>query len=349
MNLKFMEQPPLCQKPIACPYEDCQATDRIGVHSYKERRYKCHACGRSFAETRGTPLYDTKYPHWVIVLALTLLGHGCPLQAIVAAFFIDERTMADWQQRAGQHGERIQDRVVCNGQIELGQVQADELKVKTQHGFVWMATAICVFSRLFLWGEVAYERNKTLIERVIAHVRAAAGAVSQAVLFATDGFSAYPKAILRHFYTPVYTGKPGRPAHQVWSDLHIVQSIKSYAGKKLIAIERRVVHGCQGRVEELIAMSQCAFGLINTAFIERLNATCRSRMPSLARRTRQLAQRPERLRAEMFWTGVVYNFCTAHSSLGATPAMAAGLTEHVWPVRELLFFRPPPKRLHDAL
>lgn len=339
--LKFMETPPLCPELVACPY--CHATGRIGVHSHVERRYKCHACGATFAETKGTPLYDLKYPLWVVVLVLTLLAHGCPVQAAVVAFGIAERTIADWLAKAGKQGEHIQSAVVCHGQVELGQVQADELKVKTQHGSVWMATAMCVFSRLFLWGEVARERNQRLIDRLIGKVRAAAGAIPQAVLFALDGFAAYPKAIVKHFYTPLRTGKRGRPAHQIWPDLHIAQVVKSRAGGKVKESQRRVVHGCQARVDELIALSQCALGFINTAFVERLNATFRARMPSLVRRTRNLAQKVERLHAEMFWTGVVYNFCTVHSSLGATPAMAAGLTEQVWSVRELLLFRPPPK------
>lgn len=120
----------------------------------------------------------------MVVLILTLLAHGCPIPAIVAAFFVDERTVTDWLQKAGQHGALIQEQVVCNGQVELGQVQADELTVKTQHDSVWMATAMCVFSRLFLWGEVARARNQRLIDRLIGKVRAAAGAVPQAVLFA---------------------------------------------------------------------------------------------------------------------------------------------------------------------
>lgn len=139
-----METPPLCPELVACPY--CHATGRIGVHSPTERRYKCHACGATFAETKGTPLYDLKYPQWVVVLVLTLLAHGCPVQAAVVAFGIAERTIADWLAKAGQHGEHIQAAVVCNGQVQLGQVQADELKVKTQHGSVWMATAMCVCS-----------------------------------------------------------------------------------------------------------------------------------------------------------------------------------------------------------
>jgi hypothetical protein len=86
---------------------------------------------------------------------------------------------------------------------------------------------------------VGAHRTKSLIERVIAHVHAAASGV-QAVLFAVDGFAAYPKAILKHFYTPIRTGQPRRPAHRIWPDLHIVQVVKQHAGKRLPDIHRRV-------------------------------------------------------------------------------------------------------------
>jgi transposase-like protein len=346
MTLEFMARRPLDAALLTCP--GCGEKERIGLHSHKERRCICHACGSTFAETQGTPLYRLKYPIWVVILVLTLLAYGCPVPAIVAAFFIDERTIADWESKAGQHGERIQETVVCHGQVELGQVQADELSIKMQGGCVWMATAMSVFPRLFLWGEVAPQRDRRLIERLVSQVRAAAGAV-QAVLFATDGLAAYAKAVLKLFHTKLYTGQPGRPRHVPWPDLHIVQAVKHRSGKKLQSVSRRLVHGCQQRVDDLIAMSQTSFGVINTAYIERLNATFRARMPSLVRRTRNLARTVARLRAEMFWSGVVYNFCTVHTSLSATPAVAAALTDHTWSVEELLFFRIPQEPLHGVL
>ncbi len=346
MKLPFMEQPELHPELIACPY--CAQTGRIGIHSRSERRFICHACRRTFAETKGTPLHDLKYPVWVVVLVLTLLAHGCPVAAIVAAFLLDERTVRAWQSKAGAHAEQVQAAVVCNGCVELGQVQADELCVNTQHGKVWMATAMSVFARLFLWGEVSAQRDTPLLDKVFAKVRLAAKGV-QPVLVAVDGLAAYPKVILRHFSTIVRSGKVGRPPRVPWPDLHIVQVVKRYTGRLVSGIERRVIHGNQQRIDELIAFSQCELGRINTAFIERLNATFRSRLPALARRTRNLAQGCLRLRHEMFWSGAVYNFCTIHSSLGATPTMAADLTDHVWSVRELLFFKPPPQQLHAVL
>ena len=280
---------------------------------------------------------------------MTLLSYGCPPAAVVAGFFLDECTVAAWHRKAGRHGKQVQETRVCQGSVELGQVQADELCVTTQRGKVWMATAMSVFSRLFLWGEVSAHRDRPLIERVMKKVHQAAGLIPQAVLFAVDGFSAYPKAILKRFYTPLHTGKRGRPRHLPWPDLHIVQMVKSRSGRKLKEITRRLVHGASDRVYEMIASSQGDLGWINTAYIERLNATFWARMSSLVRRTRSLAKTIQHLEYELFGSGVVYNFCTVHDTLEGTPAMAAGLTDHVWSIQELLFLKLPQKPLHGVV
>lgn len=96
-------------------------------------------------------------------------------------------------------------------------------------------------------------------------------------------------------------------------------------------------------------MSQAGFGQINTAYIERLNATFRARMPALVRRTRSLACTTQRIETDLFWTGSVYNFCTVHSTLAITPTMAAGLTDHIGSVEELLRLKLPQKSLHNGL
>ena len=337
-----METQALEPKLMTCP--DCGEEQRLGIHQLAERRLKCHACRRTFTDSQGTLFFGRHYPVWVIILVLTLLAYGCPVAAIVAAFYLDERTVAAWQIKAGQHGQQVQDQVVCNGQLDLGQVQADELGVKTQRGKVWVATAMTVFARLFIWGEVSARRDRPLIERLMGPVRQAASGVRSAILFAVDGFAAYPNAILKTFYTCQHSG--GRPGHVPWPDLHIVQVVKNYSGRHLKSVQRRLVHGSLDRAYDIIAMSQVGLGLINTAFIERLNATFRARMPALVRRTRSLARTQQRVLAELFWSGVVYNFCTIHTSLQATPAMAAGLSDHVWSVEELLRLRLLPKPLH---
>ena len=331
--------PPLRPEGVVCPTPSCGASGRIGVHSYKKRQYKCHACGKTFAETIGTPLYGLKYPLHVVVTVLTLLAYGCPIPAIVAAFTLDERTVADWQQKAGQHAKAVQAQVVCQGQVDLGQVQGDELYVKTQCGTVWIATAMSVFSRLFLWGAVAPQRDTCLIRQVVQQVRAAAQR-GRPILWAVDGFAAWTTAILQVFREPVRTGKRGRPRLVVWADLHVVQVVKQYAHRRVVAVQRRVRHGSQRCAEAIVHATQVGLGVFNTAYVERRNATLRTWLPALTRRSRTPPRDTVQLEAALFWTGCVYNFCHVHASLHGTPAMAADLTDHVWSVHQLVRYRP---------
>src|SRR5262245_18790372 len=124
--------PPLRPEMVVCPNSECDATGRIGVHSHKERRYICHGCKQSFAHTTRTLLYGLNHPLWLVLVVLTLLAYGCPIPAIVATLDLSERTVADWQFKAGKHARQVQETVVCQGQIDVGQVQADELYTKTQ-------------------------------------------------------------------------------------------------------------------------------------------------------------------------------------------------------------------------
>jgi len=224
---------------VVCPKSDCGASDHIGIHSHKERRYICHTCHRTFAETTGTMLYGRKHPIWVVLVVLSLLAYGCPIPALVATFDLDERTIADWQDKAGQHAKRVQHQVVCQGQVDVGQVQADELYTKTQAGAVWVATAMTVFSRLWLWGAISWDRDTALVEPVIAQVRAAAQ-IGKPILFAVDGFKAYVSCILKVFRDPQRTGKRGRPPLKVWDNLHIVQVVKQRVGRRLTSNTRRM-------------------------------------------------------------------------------------------------------------
>lgn len=346
-NLKFMETETLDPKLFLCPH--CGEEERIGVHNHKENLLKCHNCKRCFSVTKGTVFENLHYPIWVVTLILRLLANGCPKAAIAAGFFIDVRSMTAWQAKGGKQGKRIQEELVCNGQVELGQVQADELRVKTQLGVVWMATAMCVFSRLFIWGEVSTRRDKHLVRRLFDRVAQAARSAAEPVLVAVDGFAAYPKAIRGALHTKLRTGRVGRPRHLSWPNTHIVQVVKTHKGRKLADLSCRLFQGSWQVVYALIGMSQILPGSINTAYIERLNATFRSRMPTLVRRTRNLARTTQLLEHEMFWFGAVYNFATVHQSLGTTPAMAAGLTDRLWSIEDLLSLGGPRKDLQGVL
>ena len=222
------------------------------------------------------------------------------------AFGYDERTVACWLARAGVQGQAVQAHLVEQPR-DLGQVQADEIRVGTPGGLVWMALAMMIKTRLWLAGEVSEHRDMPLIRRLIERVRCCA--LPRPLLFCTDGLCSYIRAIRETFRDPVRTGEPGRPRLRSWRDLCIAQVVKRYAQRRVVDVERRIVDGTPARVETLRRRSHRA-GVINTAYIERLNATFRERPAWLTRRGRALARHTLTLQHGMYLIGTVYNFCT---------------------------------------
>jgi transposase-like protein len=339
-----------CHNPD-CPDRGRVGQGNIGVFSEKERRYECKTCGKTFAASSGTPFYRLRTGVDLVTLVLTLLCHGCPIQAIVAAFGFDERTVADWQARAGEHCEQVHAHLVQQGQVDLGHVQADEIWVKMVGRRVWMAMALAVPSRLWLGGVISPHRDRALIESLVEKVRAAAS--SPAILVCVDGLASYVTAFLRVFRHPIYTGKRGRPRLVVEPGLLLGQVVKQHAKRRVVSVKRRVVRGTPEAVTAVLAATGTGQG-INTAFIERLNATFRASLGPLVRRGRAIAHRMATLQAGMCLVGSAYNLCWYHESLrqpapeGAsrkwqerTPAMAAGLTDHRWTMLELLSYQLP--------
>lgn len=339
-----------------CPNPRCSARGQtaqgnIRVHSYAERRYRCTTCRKTFAATTGTPFYRLHKDPTSFLCVVTLLAYGCPTQAIVAAFGLDERTVAAWQDKAGGHAQVVHHHFLGTCPLDLRHVQADEIYGKTAGGRCWLAMALAVTSRLWLGGVVSPARDLKLIQRLVALVRLA-WTPGRALLIGVDGLASYVTAFWKAFRETAHTGRRGRPPYRLPRGVLMGQVIKRHCGRRLVEVVRRVVWGSVGRIGRVLKRTGTG-RQINTSYIERLNATFRSRLASLVRRGRGLAHKEETLELGMYLVGCVYNFCTEHRSLrlpvtqskakwlGRTPAMAAHWTDHVWSVRELLAFRPP--------
>jgi hypothetical protein len=137
---------------------------------------------------------------------------------------------------------------------------------------------------------------------------------------------------------------------------HVVKTVRR---RRLVRVQHRVVFGTLEAVQQVLAA--CGWQ-INTAFIERLNLSLRQHVAVVGRRVTTLCKGEAGLRQELILYQIYYNFCLPHTSLrlplpqpvptnGAgcgkewrqcTPAMAAGVTDHVWTLREVLLFRVPP-------
>jgi transposase-like protein len=330
---------------LACPTRGQVGQGTIGIHSRQEQRFVCQQCHKTFTATNGTVFSRLRTSAEVVVTVVTLLAHGCPLQAIVAAFRLDAQTVAAWWARAGQQGPAVQAYLVEHPR-DLGHVQADESRVKTPGDIMWMALAMMVRTRLWLAGEVRVQRDMSLIRRLIERVRR--WAAHGPLLVCTDGLCSSIRAIRATFRDPVPTGRQGRPRLRRWRTLCMAQVVKRYTQRRVVDVERRIVDGTPARVETLRHRSH-GDGVINTADIERLNATFRARLAALTRRGRALARRPLTFQHGMYLIGTVYDFWTPHASLGrggraTTPAMAAEVTNHCWSVRAWLSYHVPSPR-----
>jgi hypothetical protein len=135
--------------------------------------------------------------------------------------------------------------------------------------------------------------------------------------------------------------------------------VKTVRRRRLVDVKHRVIFGTLGAVQQGLA----AHGWqINTAFIERINLTIRQHVAAVGRRVSTLCKGEDGVRQQLTLYHVYSNCCLPHASVrqplpqplpthgtgsakcwqAQTPAMAAGLTDHVWTLREVLLFRVPP-------
>lgn len=324
---------------LACPARGRTKAGNIWIHARTPPRYRCTVCGTTFGARAGTLFHRRRTDEATIICILTLLAHGCPPAAVEAAFGVQRQSVRAWQDAAGEQCEAVHRHLVCQPR-DLGAVQADEIRVGQQGGVVWVALALMVTTRLWLGGVVSPRRDGALIARLCARVRECA--LPAPLLVCVDGFAAYVKQITRMARSPVpRDGKRGRCRLVEWPGLVIGQVVKQRADGRVVGVRRRLAHGTARWARRLLSG-----GTIQTAYIERLNGTFRARLAALARRTRAGGRTVTRLERGMWLIGTLYNFCAPHGSLahGQTPAMASGLTDHVWSVDELLHYRVPPAR-----
>ncbi len=278
----------------------------------------------------------------LVMIVVTLLSYGCPIQAIVHAYGVDERTVADWQKRAGKQCQPVQQAIVQQGQVDAHHVPADEIRVKGRKMIAWMGLAIMASTRLWMAGVVSIHRDGRLADRLLQQVRAWCQP-RRALLVCTDGWAAYPNSIKRAFREKVKkTPGRGRACLEVWPDLCIATVIKRTQKKRVVEVIRKISWGILEKAQtQLQRTPGCT--QFNTSLIERFNGTMRERLASLTRKCRHAAHRLETIAAGMYLIGCLYNFCFPHHELSkskhlgypGTPAMAAGLTDHIWTISEV--------------
>ena len=337
---------------VCCPNEACPARGQGGngnitVHRRQQARYRYTGCEKTFRARRGTMLYWQKTPVDILVLVVTLLAHGCPVRALVAAFGLKAETVRTWAAETGVHCEQVHRHLVLGACLSLLHVQADEMRVRLQKGMVGMAMALMVSTRLWVGGVVSAHRDKGLIRQRADRVRACAR--PGALLVAVNGLAAYVNAFLGALLRTAPRKGPGRPHLALWEQVVIGQVVTQDERGRMVGGVRRLVPGAAAALDERLAASGGG-QTVHTASSERLHATFRSRLASLVRRPRSGARRHRMVTLGMDLVGTVDTCWTPHDTLThaqghrCTPAMAASLTHHVWTVAEWLHVHVPPPR-----
>jgi len=230
-------------------------------------------------------------------------------------------------------------------QVDVTGVQMDEAHSKLRRRrAAWIHTALAMGSWFLLWvefGPRTQDTAATLIAQVVARVQTLP-------LFLTDGWKAYPAALLQVVgvvYRRRRRGNVGRkpqPRLVAPKDLFYAQVVKvrDKTGH-VVEVRRRVVFGGPRRFGKQLRLRQLG-ETIQTAFMERWYGTLRGLVAPLRRRTRCVSWIATRHRGRIWRLVSLYNFVMPHKSLRQgrtrrTPAMAIGLTDHVWSYREYIW------------
>src|SRR5262245_29244489 len=342
------------------------------------RQFHCTACDSYFPEHHGTIFHGKQVAVELIVRVLACVAEGLGIRATARVFEVDPNTVLQWLGAAVDQLQAFAHYFLC--EIHVRQIQVDELYAvlramkagdlsedeairRLSQSPHWVWTAMDPETKLLLAIDVG-NRTLAMAQRVL-HQVARCLAPDCVPLFLSDGFKDYLPAILTHFGCWVHPKRQqakGPAPHPRWMprpELLYAQVIKTMRRRQLVRVAHRVVFGTREAVEQVLAA--CGWQ-IQTAFVERLNLTIRQHVAAIGRRVNTLCTGEDGLRQQVVLFQTYYNFVLPHASLRqarrqplrtngmrsaklrrpCTPAMASGLTDRVWSLRDVLLFRVPP-------
>jgi IS1 family transposase len=341
------------------------------------RQLQCTACDGYFPEHHGTIFHGKQAAVELIVRVLACLAEGLGIRATARVFEADANTVLHWLVEAAEQLRAFSAYFLCDlhlEQLQLDEVYAvlrdvkagaisdDEAIRRLERSPSWVWTAMDPTSKLLVVIAVG-SRTLAMAQRVVHQVTQvlAPGCVP---LFVTDGLKDYPMALLTHFgywMQPERRQDKGPMPKPRWMPLPALlyaQVVKAYRRRRLVGVTHRVVFGTRLAIEQVLARWGWT---INTAFVERLNLDIRQRVAAIGRRVNTLCQGEAGLQQQLVLFQVYHNFVLPHASVRqalatpmatngqgsakvwgpCTPAMAAGLTDHGWSLKEVLLYRVP--------
>ncbi len=370
-----------CRRAACVKYGQANSSLRLKLRGWHRQaaRYVCPACGQLVSARTGTAYAGVRTNLGTYLRGATALAEGMSIRASGRLLGVDKDTVNHWLPSLGRHCQRLMNYFFRN--LHLTECQLDELwtfiykkeahltpleKLAEVYGdaWVWIAfSPVCKLVPAWVVGKRTLPHARKLVFRLKS---ATDGHIP---FFTSDELPHYADALLDvygQWIRPARHGTRGRfpkPRRIPPADLCYAVVVKERENGRVVEVTTRLVYGTTEQVKAALQASPVS-QTINTYGVERNNLTVRQHSRRMGRKVNAFSKDPDYLEHQLTLAFAYYHFVVPHRGLrqrlpralptkgrkgsykkwkAVTPAMAAGFTDHIWTMDELLSFRVPPK------
>ena len=372
-----------CMNPQCAMYGKTGPAAQLKIYDWQRAcpRFRCMKCRRVFSASTGTAYAGVRTDVTTYRRGAQTLAEGVSIRATGRLIETDKDTVQHWLPILSQHCGNLMNYFFRN--LHLTECQLDELwtfiykkeahltaleQLQEIYGDAWVWIAFSPVCKLVpAW--VIGKRTLPHARRLVFRLKSAMD--GQLPFFTSDELPHYAEALLEVFGQWVQSPRQGTrgrfplPHRVPPPDLCYAVVVKKRENGRVVEVSTRIVYGNQAQVDAALAASPVS-KTINTYGVERNNLTIRQHSRRMGRKVNAFSKDPDYLEHQLTLAFAYYHFVAPHRGLRqrlpravptkghngsrkkwkpVTPAMAAGFTDHVWTMDELLSFRVPPKSL----
>lgn len=372
-----------CRNPQCRRYGRMGSAAHLGFRGWHRGapRFRCERCGALVSARTGTAYAGIRTDEATYRWGATALAEGLAIRATGRLLNIDKDTVCSWLPRLSTHCQGVMNYFFRD--LHLKECQLDELwtfvykkedhlapvdQLHQMYGDTWVWIAFSPVCKLVpAW--VVGKRTLQDARRLIFRLQSATD--DHLPFFTSDDLPHYADALLDVYgvwETPPRRPGPGRPPlprKRPPPDLCYAVVVKERENRRIVNVTTRLVYGTQRQIQDALQASPVS-STINTSGVERNNLTMRQHSRRMGRKVMAFSKDRDYLEHQLTLAFAYYHFVVPHRGLrrhlprpiptkgpratykkweSVTPAMAAGLTDHVWSMDELLSFRVLPKHL----
>lgn len=259
---------------------------------------------------------------------ISALTEGMSIRSASRVFDVHRDTIGRLALTVGEGCERLHDRTMRN--LQVGVIECDEQwdfigkKQKRvaqgdpdELGDVWLFVAMAASQKAI----ISFTVGKRTQENTYALALDLKARIVNRPQITSDGYAPYIGAISNAFATNVDYAVVTK---QYVGDSNLPDAAHRYSPGHVSGVEKSVIRGRPDKDK------------ISTSYVERFNLSSRMQMRRFTRLTNGFSKRLENHRAAVALWICYYNLCRVHETLRMTPAMALGVTDHIWSIAELI-------------